>query len=305
MYGVIDIGSNTIRLAVYDIRQGRPVQMFNKKIVAGLSGYVTAGRMTEEGVRRAVDAIGELLSLAKTVGLARVDLFATAALRNVHNSREAVAEIERAVGAEIRVLSGEEEARLDYAGAILEYPLDSGTIIDVGGGSTELVFFCGGKILQAGSFPVGCLTLHRDFVDKIVPSGKEMAAMRRYIADVFREISVPAGIPSSVVIGVGGSARASEKLMREEFGQRVVVERCFHTEDLREYLERYRCRRHAHIDQILKVVPERIHTVIPGMLILEALAEFLAIRHIETSDCGVREGFLLDLLAQEKMGVKR
>ena len=140
--GVIDLGSNSVRLVVYETKREDAVKPFrtlvDEKKMAGLAAYVTDGALSNAGIARAVAVLGDLLKLADNLNCARVDIFATAVLRNCANSQAATAAIEAAIDHKVRVLSAREEAHLGFVGASIGAPLAAGTLIDVGGGSTEL-----------------------------------------------------------------------------------------------------------------------------------------------------------------------
>ena len=151
-YGIIDLGSNTIRLCIYEVccaaheplRKKDIDTLLNYKVMAGLASHVEEGAMTEEGVKRAIKTINAHLRRASHFNCDRIDIFATAVLRNCSNSHKATAAIEEGIGQRICILSNEEEAHLGYLGAKLDQDLEAGTMVDIGGGSTELTSIKGG-----------------------------------------------------------------------------------------------------------------------------------------------------------------
>lgn len=167
---VIDIGSNSIRLTLYAV-EGRNFNiLFREKIMAGLAGYVERGALSGEGVARAKSALLEFKRTLELLDIHRVAVIATASLRNVTNTDQAVRELQQATGFPVTVLSGQQEARLGYAGAMEELHLKSGVFVDVGGASTEVVAFQGGQVVDSASFAVGSLSLYRTCVKKILPA---------------------------------------------------------------------------------------------------------------------------------------
>lgn len=123
MYGVIDIGSNTIRLMVYRVEDGAIHPVLNKKYATGLVGYINSkGRMSKEGIRKAVEILSELRAVTQQIRLREIFPFATASLRNITNTEEVLQAIQEASGFSVRVLSGQEEATFDYYGAIQSAP---------------------------------------------------------------------------------------------------------------------------------------------------------------------------------------
>ena len=142
LYGVIDIGSNTIRLVLYKLKGGVLLPMLNKKVAAGLAAYIEKdGHMTRKGIEKTVEVLYEFSQALDNVNAEAVYAFATASLRNITNSKEVVAEVSDRSGFDIRVLSGDEEATFDFYGATRITGEPDGFIADIGGGSTELVFY--------------------------------------------------------------------------------------------------------------------------------------------------------------------
>ena len=150
MYGVIDIGSNTIRLVLYKVENNTLKPMLNKKYAAGLAGYINKKNcLSQKGMDKAVEILTEFREVTSNMGIREVFPFATASLRNIDNAQEVLETIEKSCGFQIRVLSGKEEAVFDYYGAVQDMDMGSGLLVDIGGGSTELVFYEDKQILSA------------------------------------------------------------------------------------------------------------------------------------------------------------
>ena len=150
-YGVIDVGSNTIRLVIYELKENRIESLFSNKNTAGLIGYVNDGELSRKGIRKACDVLNSLQKVAAHAQVEKLYVFATASLRNIANTKEAVEEIEKETGLDIDVISGHDEAVLDFEGAAHAQKLKDGVMVDIGGGSTEVVAFADGKITDAVS----------------------------------------------------------------------------------------------------------------------------------------------------------
>ena len=271
---VIDIGSNSMRLSVYETTEtGTFTILFKDKIMAGLAGYVEEGALSPEGITRAILGLRSFRGTLRALNIPQVAVFATASLRNIRNTAQAVAEIQRGTGFAIEVLSGEEEARLGYAGAMEELALSEGLFVDIGGASTEVVRFAHGQLVSAVSCPVGSLKLYRDWVKKILPNQQAVESMKKAIRQATRGVvegPVRQGLP---LVCVGGTARAALKLAKQ--------------------VSALLCSSHkAAADLILKVEPERIHTMIPGLLILRHMVEGFGAGEMIVSKYGVREGYL-------------
>lgn len=109
-YGVIDMGSNTIRLCLYRLERGELISLFNKKTTAGLIGYVDDGMLSSKGIRKACDVLNTYKRMLEFANVKKLHVFATASLRNISNSSEAVRQIYEETVFQVDVLSGYDEA---------------------------------------------------------------------------------------------------------------------------------------------------------------------------------------------------
>lgn len=248
------------------------------------------GTLTEEGIRRAGAG---LLSFAKTLDhleITNVSAFATASLRNVHNTQQATQQLSEMAGFPIQVLSGEEEATLGFAGAMQDTAMDSGLFVDIGGASTELVEFEHGQINQASSFPIGSLKLYRDCVKHILPGNGSYTRMEKALKRELGKLPT-CQFPGGQIAAVGGSARAALKLARTVF-QLPQTCRTFTAQQLDEIFSLLRSDQRTATDLILKAAPERLHTLIPGLMILRHIVKTFDASEVIVSRYGVREGYL-------------
>jgi exopolyphosphatase/guanosine-5'-triphosphate,3'-diphosphate pyrophosphatase len=160
--GVIDIGSNSVRLVVFDSLSRSATSLFNEKVLCGLGRSLDrTGRLDPDGVKRAHATIRRFVSLAEAMKLERVDLIATAAVRDAEDGEEFVTRVRTDFGAEVCVLSGIEEARLVGLSVVAAMPDADGLVGDLGGGSLELVEVCSGEILNHTTLPLGTLRVFR------------------------------------------------------------------------------------------------------------------------------------------------
>jgi exopolyphosphatase/guanosine-5'-triphosphate,3'-diphosphate pyrophosphatase len=292
MYGVIDLGSNTIRLALYKVIDNTLQLKLSKKHTAGLVGYVKKRRLTPEGIRKAVDVLNDFRMILENVRVERLYVFATASLRNIDNTLEVTAEIKKNTGFDIDVLSGNEEAVFDYYGAMQTVDMRDGLLVDIGGGSTELVFYQNSEIVFTESIPLGSLNAYSANVADLLPTPDERKNIGKAVISELDKITVSCkNIPTDMICGVGGTVRASRGLYNalKEKGPAATE---YNTQDLKKMIDLAENDRKAAISLILKVAPERIHTLLPGMIILQTIAEYYASKKIVVSKSGVRDGYL-------------
>jgi exopolyphosphatase / guanosine-5'-triphosphate,3'-diphosphate pyrophosphatase len=287
---IIDIGSNSMRLTLYEIEGNNFKILFREKQMAALAGYVEDGKLNAEGIESACAGLMSFHSILMALRIKDVKVFATASLRNISNTEQAIALIKAATGFSIEVLSGEEEALLGYAGAMEELHLSSGVFFDIGGASTELVTFDEGKPVDYTSFPIGSLSLYRRFVKKILPGESSSKRLQQEIAKTIdmkeEDLTV-----RPLIVGVGGTARAVLKLAKSYY---KISEDCrsITAEQLNGLCEFLCSGKKDAIDMILRLEADRIHTLIPGLLILQHVFHLYHAEQMVVCKYGVREGYL-------------
>ena len=287
---IIDIGSNSIRLTLYETEGQNFKILFREKIMAGLAGYVEDGKLSAEGIECACAGLLAFRSILQTLAIDHIRVFATASLRNVSNTEQALSVIRAATGYSVEVISGEDEALLGYAGAMQELHLTSGAFLDIGGASTEIVTFEEGKPVDFASFSIGSLSLYRRCVKKILPGEGSLKRLRQEIARTI-DVSEGALTPRPLIVGVGGTARAALKLARHYY---KMSDDCRSmTAGQLDGLCKFLCSgKKGASDLILRLEAERIHTLVPGLLILQHVFGLFQAEQLVVSKYGVREGYL-------------
>jgi exopolyphosphatase/guanosine-5'-triphosphate,3'-diphosphate pyrophosphatase len=158
-HAIIDIGSNTVRLVIYGGSSRAPITLLNEKVVAKLGRDIgETGRLADPAIEIAMRGLSRYALILEDLGVAHVDVVATAAVREAENGPDFLQQV-RALGLKPRLLSGEDEGRISAMGVIGAFPGASGVVADLGGGSLELVHIAGGECSDAISLPLGTLRL--------------------------------------------------------------------------------------------------------------------------------------------------
>lgn len=289
---IIDVGSNTIRLSLYSCADGEFRPLMNKKVTAGLAGYIKNGELSDAGILVACRVLSSFRELAGNLGVDGINVFGTAPLRNIVNTEEAVNTIKAVTGINVDVLSGAEEAQLSYTGATWGGGGPrSGLLADIGGGSTELVSYSDGRVTAECSLPVGSLSLYTEYVSGLFPTREERHEMRDRVKREIARAGMSAGGYMHLV-GVGGTIRAASKLHSRLAGTDPAVRMVSAGELLELYKSMKKGGKKA-LELILRTAPERIHTILPGMAILTAVLTAYGVETVSVSERGVREGYLL------------
>ena len=294
LYGMIDIGSNTVRMAIYRIEGTHVEMLMKKKHTVGLAAYLRDGVMQQQGIDKAVEILKEFRALLLAFNITHVVAFTTAALRNAKNSAAAVGEIERRTGLPIRVITGDEEATYDFIGATHDLSEDAGLLIDIGGASTEIVSYSAGKIEQKISLPIGSLAFRTKYVHGMLPTKAECEAMREEAEATLRAATAFADVREASIAGIGGTFKGATALYNALY-EKPIDNVKMEAGRLKALIERFTDEHginEAMTAMLMKPVPDRIHTVIPGLIIAEVLAARFHCKEITYSDSGVREGYI-------------
>jgi exopolyphosphatase / guanosine-5'-triphosphate,3'-diphosphate pyrophosphatase len=207
-YGIIDIGSNTMRLVIYKRdKSGRLKEIENVKIVARLREHLTEqGNISADGISQLVHTLLSFQEVTRHHQIKEVKCVATASIRQANNQEQILKEVEERTDFSMRILSEYEEAYYGYLAVINSFSIEEGITIDIGGGSTEVTYFKNREMENYHSFPFGALSLKKQFVTGVVPTEDEKQQIKTYVQKNFESLKwlknkqVP-------VIAMGGSAR--------------------------------------------------------------------------------------------------
>lgn len=301
-YAIIDVGSNSVRLTAYhyDKDSPRPECYLNEREMLGLAAYISEdGRLRDIGIQKLVTVLRRYKALIHDLQIPHSYVLATASIRNVENTEEIVAQVNAMTGITMEVLSGEEEALLDFNGVLPEIPDRNGLIVDVGGGSSELVLFENREVVQAVSIPVGSLQVYTSCVEGFIPTPKERRKMKHRIAEALDGFVWPTGKHIPVLYGIGGTCRSTLHLAEELFASEQNVEEAqtVSFDIIREILKSIKqdlggAEHFQYLKQIYKAVPDRLFSIIPGLMILQEIASRIGAEELKVCLGGVREGYL-------------
>ena len=290
--GVVDVGSNSVRLVVFDGAARSPAYFYNEKVMAGLGqDMATTGRLNPTGVERAFGALQRFAALADGMGIAPLACVATAAIREAEDGPDFQARVEREIGLKLWVIDGEEEARLSAQGVLLGWPDARGLVCDIGGNSMELAEVENGQIGRRVSSKLGPFRLQQ------VGGGK--AGLKAHIRDIMRDLAARMGTGHDRIYLVGGSWRAIARLDMERVKYPMTV------------LHEYRMTPEAVADTVawigkndlnalrgqVGISSSRIELVPLAAQVLSQLVDTFAPRELAVSSYGIREGMLYEQMS--------
>ncbi len=291
---VIDIGSNSLRLVVFERLGATLLPLLNEKVMCGLGrGIARTGRLNREGVELALANLQRFVALARALKVDHLTGIATAAVRDASDGQAFAAEIERQCGLPVRIVDGAEEARLSAAGVLAGIPGADGVVGDLGGGSVELVRIAGGKKPAIGegiSLPLGPLRL------------AEFADSPRAMLDAIKRSVASAGLLRTAygkpLFLVGGAWRAIARLHMEQahYPLHIIHQYTVHRRSAEAFLEVLAGMSRRSLERIITVNRKRLELVPLAALILRELIAGGAPEQIVFSAYGLREGYAYGLL---------
>lgn len=291
--GVVDIGSNSVRLVVFDGAARSPAYFYNEKILCGLgAGLRETGRLNPEGKLRAMSALKRFARLADGMGISPLTNVATAAMREAEDGPEFRAEIEAETGMTINVIDGEEEARLSAQGVLLGWPEANGLVCDIGGSSMELAEVSDGVIGKRVTSPLGALAL-----DGIKGGRKGLTA---HIKPIVERLRAEMGKDYKRIYLVGGSWRAIARvdMHRRDYPLHVLHEYRMHT---RAVTDTIKFIRKSDLDAIrleTGTSSARMKHVPNAAEVLRQLTRAFQPKEICVSSYGIREGLLYEQMPE-------
>ena len=288
----IDLGTNSTRLLVADADDGRLKEVERLLAITRLGeGVDTSRGLAEPAVARVDAQVGRYIDRARELGAETVLAIATSAVRDAANGGEFLAGLERRHGIRTMLLAGEDEARMTFRGVTSARPLSGEAVIcDIGGGSTELIAGDPQGVDYAVSLDMGCVRMSERFLRADPPTGEEIAALRRQVAEM-----LPTDVPAGKLIGVAGTVTTLATIdlgLDEEIPERVDGHRLGRARVSAE-LERLAAIPLAERRRVRGLMPERAPTIVAGAAILVELMERLGTDALTVSERDILHGAAL------------
>ena len=293
---VVDIGSNSVRLVVYEGATRAPTPLFNEKVLCGLGrALASTGRLGADAVSRALRALRRFRALIDQMGVTRVKAIATAAVREAENGADFTAKAERILNVPIRVLSGTEEAELAGLGVIAGIHDADGFVGDLGGGSLELVNVDHAKLAEAATLPLGGLRL-------IDASGGSLKKAREIVDAELAKVDWLEKGRDRDFYAIGGTWRALAKLHMTQTGYPLNIMHNYRIEtaDALKFAGLLDQQSQSSLAGIRDISSARRETIPYGALVLERLIRQVKPRAVVISVYGIREGLLYTMLSEEE-----
>ncbi len=298
-FTLVDIGSNSVKCNLYETDGQTLSLLLTRSKTLGLIRYIKDASMSREGISLLLETIREYHALGSQLGCERTLCVATASLRGLENG-DAICDAICKEGCAMRIISGREEAMLGFAalGASLSHLHEKGILVDLGGASTEITAFENGEVKQFVSLPFGCLKLYMRHVASVFPDKSERKAMKSEVDAALSKLPFLREYGTHLYL-IGGSAKTAGKVLAarrgEEWGDGYAVS----AEAFLHFAHTYRDPGKQKIRTLIGAAPDRLHTFVPGLAALQAIAKAAGAVEITFSFAGVREGLAMTVLKGE------
>ena len=293
---VVDIGSNSVRLAIFDRLENALVPLYNERVFCALGrGLATGERLDPESMRDATRTVARFVRLATALGVGDTALIATAAVRDARNGQRLVQDIEAACSARVRVLDGTEEARLSALGVVAGMPGATGIMGDLGGGSLELVEIRRGRIGCQATLPLGTMRMADAHTEDPRATGHRLRAALAHVEWLGERRRVN-------FYPVGGSWRALARLHieRTDHPLHVIHDYALETRELARFADSISRLRPTALGASGEINRRRARQLPYAALLLAELLATVRPRTVRFCSTGVREGLVLSRLPEDE-----
>ncbi len=287
--GVVDVGSNSVRMVVFDGAARSPAYFYNEKVMCGLGqGLAETGRLNPRGRERALSALRRFALLAEGMDMAPLTVVATAAVREAEDGEDFREQVLRETGLRLWVINGAEEARLSAQGVLLGWPDAKGIVSDIGGSSMELAEVGGGKVGARATSALGPFRLQQ------LEGGPK--ARRARIVSVLGEMKklFPAKHPRLYLVGGSWRVIARLDMERRAYPLTVLHEYRMMPEQILETLDWIAASDLPLLRVRTGTSQERMELVPLASEVLRGMIEVLEPREVDVSAYGIREGLLYE-----------
>jgi exopolyphosphatase/guanosine-5'-triphosphate,3'-diphosphate pyrophosphatase len=297
---VIDVGTNSARLLVADVSGGEVLPVERRSTVTRLGrGVDLSGRLSAEAIEDACTAIGAYIATVEELGVENVEAIATSAVRDAENGSAFVAELRERFALSARVLDGEEEARLTYLGATSEKPPTEPTlVVDIGGGSTELIVGTDVEISFHTSLQAGVVRHSERHIASDPPTAVELESLAADVRGLI-EAALSPGIEAGAGIAVAGTptSLAAIEMGLEPYDPTRVHGHVLSLPSIQRMLSQLASTTLAQRVEIRGMHPDRAPTVVAGVVILIETMRAFGLGQIQASEHDILYGTAIAAIA--------
>jgi exopolyphosphatase/guanosine-5'-triphosphate,3'-diphosphate pyrophosphatase len=302
--GVIDIGSNSIKLDIFSLMEdGKILNKIRYRSSRSLEGNFENGSINEENMNATLETIDKFVNLCRREDVKNIVAVATESIRKAKNKDKVLKEVKKLCDIDINIITGEQEAYYVFKGVKEEIDINEGILIDIGGGSTEIIYFKDNSIMDVISLPIGARTMTKKFELKDFVTDELENELEEYlIKEYFCKVKWLANKNDISVIGSGGTMKNLAKLINHNLFSCIFNDDNFHfnRDDVEEIHELIKNKSIQDLKYLKGVSDRNLEVVKGGTAILLSFLKITNIHSIIVSNSGIREGILREYLEISK-----
>ncbi|RJP73464.1 MAG: hypothetical protein C4539_01690 [Ignavibacteriales bacterium] len=295
----IDVGTNTVILLIADINPEPKeiIPIINEYRMPRIGkGLKQNGKIERPQIEHLKLILEEYLFLIEKYQCEYIFTAGTNAFRIAQNSDEILEEIYNSLNLKIEIVTKEKEAELSYLGAIYPDVLSESTVIDIGGGSTEIIYGKESKIQFRKSYPIGVVSLSEQFFNNDPPTPEEIFNLNKYITNIFLDdlTEISPGLPTIAVAGTPTSIAAIKNQI-DEYDEHIVDRTILSQIDLKNFIDHFASYNSKELlSKHPKILTGREDIILSGTLLLYKLSDLLKIKEVIVSTKGIRYGLIIE-----------
>ena len=304
-YAAIDIGSNSIRMEAAEVVPGQPTKILaaDREVTRLGESVFRSGTLSEEAIASACAVLARMAELYRKVEVVGVRAVATSAVRDTRNQKAFLERASLAAGTPVEIISGREEARLIHLGVESSWPQQERSVllIDIGGGSAEIIWAEAGQLREAFSKPLGAVRLREMFLKEDPPTDRQLHQMQEYIREKLDSAvrRLAHGKWDRMIATSASAAAVASVVARIPRSKRDEIDRQrVSTAQVRGLYEKLSTQSLAGRRKVTGIGPRRAEIIVPGVAVLHEFLQAFGAPAVYYSRAGVRDGIIADLAAR-------
>ncbi len=296
-YAILDIGTNSIKFFLFGIEDGNVETIIDTNNISRLGeGLQKTGKISPEAMERNIKALSEFLELAKEHEVEEITAVGTMCLRTATNAEDFIKKAKEELGLEIKVIPGEEEARLSYLAVLSTIGKTDKNIVvfDTGGGSTEFIFGEGTKLVKKMSLNIGAIRPTEEFLHSDPVTQKEVEDMLNFLKEFFNQHNLEG--KADYLIGIGGTVTSMGAVMYKmtKYDPNKIQGSKLTLEEVNNQIKMYSSMTIEQRKTIPGLQPKRADVILAGAGIVKTILEKFQKDYFIISDRGLRHGLMFD-----------
>ena len=294
-YAIIDIGSSIIKYKIYNYENKTIEPIIKNDERVGLISYRENNQLTKEGITILLSTLKKFQEYSSKLNVEKSYYFATASLRNIINAQEVLQTVKDELDINITILTGHQEADYSFNSLnSMKIPCDEGILLDIGGGSSEITIFKEKQVEKQESIPTGVLKIYKKHISLLYPNKEEQKIIIKDIKQRIHELNIGT-FQKDYLYGIGKTFTTIKKLI-ELMKIKTDTSNTIDIELVDVLLEKLSDNTKECFEPLLQVDSERIHTILPSLLIVKALALEYNIKKIYVCNVTLQDGIIYKIL---------